>query len=31
MAYNDFALDKVEKLLEVTLQTVDLFGPLART
>jgi hypothetical protein len=29
MAYNDFALDKVEKLLEVTLQMVDLFSPLA--
>jgi hypothetical protein len=28
MAYNDFALDKVEKLLEVALQTVDLFPPL---
>jgi hypothetical protein len=28
MAYNDFALDKVERLLEVALQTVDLFGQL---
>jgi hypothetical protein len=28
MAYTDFSLDKVEKLLDVTLQTVELFAPL---
>jgi hypothetical protein len=28
MAYSDFALDRVEELLGVTLQTVDLFPPL---